>query len=377
MREVVAVDHLACVNAYYTSMRVSLQSLRAPVEPYARASASKKRKRSKAASSHNPEPPAPALLAHLEEARLLVLDAVVAQATPLTMSIVERIEPMVQMLTASESIVANDSDDDGLVMQDGHQFLLPRQATYFLGDVRKLTAADLPGPFRLVVIDPPWDNKSVARNGTYATMHEANLLPLAAMLSASMDPAGCIVAIWVTNKPAYMTFLLDALLPAMRMDSSCPLAVWTWLKVATTGEPVTPLASTHRLPFERLVVAARGPAAFCDAFRALPEQTLVSVPLRHSWKPPIDHLFPPSLVPSNSPKLELFARELRPHWTSVGNEVLKFQDLRLFTLATDDDDDDEGARRDAGLERDAGEDGESSCTGNATSSTNRVATSEV
>ncbi|KDO33611.1 hypothetical protein SPRG_19239 [Saprolegnia parasitica CBS 223.65] len=354
MREVVAVDHLACVNAYYSSMRVSLQSLRAPIEPYARASTSKKRKRSKAASSHNPEPPPPALLAHLEEARLLVLDAVVAQATPLALPVLERIDPMPQLLAASDGLAANDTDDDGLVMQEGHQFLLPRRSTYFLGDVRSVQAVDLPRPFRLIVIDPPWDNKSVARNGTYATMHEAHLLPLAPLLSESMDPAGCIVAIWVTNKPAYMTFLLDALLPAMGIDSSCPRAMWTWLKVATTGEPVTPLASTHRLPFERLVVAARGPAAFCDAFRALPEQTLVSVPLRHSWKPPIDHLFPSTLLPSAASKLELFARELRPYWTSVGNEVLKFQDLRLFTLAADDDD--KGALRDASLALDDSED---------------------
>ncbi|OQR92239.1 hypothetical protein ACHHYP_20147 [Achlya hypogyna] len=161
-------------------------------------------------------------------------------------------------------------------------------------------------------------------------MDEVRLLQLADALRAAADPSGCIVAVWVTNKPAYMSFLLEKLLPAWGFDG--PTVTWTWLKVAATGEPVTPLKSTHRLPFERLVLAARGPTEFCAAFKAWPPQTIVSVPLRHSWKPPVDQLLPSNLLPRDAPKLELFARELRPTWTSIGNEVLKFQDLSLFEL---------------------------------------------
>ena len=74
----------------------------------------------------------------------------------------------------------------------------------------------------------------------------------------------------------------------------------------------------------------------------LPCQIIMSVPLRHSWKPPIDRLLEGcvqslgmTIPPRSSPaapksRLELFARELRTGWTSMGDEVLLFQERALY-----------------------------------------------
>jgi N6-adenosine-specific RNA methylase IME4 len=90
---------------------------------------------------------------------------------------------------------------------------------------------------------------------------------------------------------------------------------------------------------------------------SIPEKVLVSMPCRHSWKPPLETLFAPYLemrrkafaheelqpppqqqqqqgqqrqLLQDAHMLELFAREMRPGWTSVGDEVLKFQQLACF-----------------------------------------------
>ena len=109
--------------------------------------------------------------------------------------------------------------------------------------------------------------------------------------------------------------------------------------------------------------AGAPPAGLLDLAR----RVLVSVPLGHSHKPPLCGLLRPLLCPPRAsaasatdaaaaksglqnvqpaqpgqetplgdeeeqrrawralPKLELFARELRPGWHSAGNEVLRFQ----------------------------------------------------
>ena len=60
---------------------------------------------------------------------------------------------------------------------------------------------------------------------------------------------------------------------------------------------------------------------------------MMSVPLRHSWKPPIDRVIEAHArylgldLGGGGPemRLELFAREMREGWTSVGDEVVLFQ----------------------------------------------------
>ena len=134
------------------------------------------------------------------------------------------------------------------------------------------------------------------------------------------------MGVWVTNRPLYKAFVLETLFPQWGLVFH---GEWLWLKVCTSGAVVTPLESTHKQPFERLLVGVRRTSDTDGLGNRLqqqqqqqqqPPRVVVSVPLRHSWKPPPEAFFG-DLVEDDDAKLELFARELRPHWTSVGFEV--------------------------------------------------------
>eukprot|EP00879_Flechtneria_rotunda_P028959 GHRR01031201.1.p1 GENE.GHRR01031201.1~~GHRR01031201.1.p1 ORF type:complete len:297 (+),score=63.35 GHRR01031201.1:559-1449(+) len=55
--------------------------------------------------------------------------------------------------------------------------------------------------------------------------------------------------LWVTNRRRHHRFIRQQLLPAWGLQH---VATWFWLKVTDAGEPVTPLGSLHRHPFEQL-----------------------------------------------------------------------------------------------------------------------------
>lgn len=239
--------------------------------------------------------------------------------------------------TRSPSLLSNGSDDvqvaavavgneepspNGDSASEGGSglLLLPPRACFATADVRGLESLGLASDFKWVVMDPPWENKSVDRARRYATFHHEELLRVDVPRLA--HPEACVLAVWVTNKPAYTAFLLEQALPKWGFTLH---DTWFWLKLSANGELVTPLESTHRLPFEKLIVAYRGAteAARARLRQLLGNQTRVitSVPLRHSWKPPPESFFPAGVMAPGDKKIELFARELRPHWTSVGLEV--------------------------------------------------------
>lgn len=134
-----------------------------------------------------------------------------------------------------------------------------------------------------------------------------------------------IVAVWVTNRPKYKRFLIDKLFPAWDLEL---LGEWYWLKMTTAGDPVMPLNSTHRKPYELLLVAKRKSGSGSNI---PPKQLFASLPSRsHSRKPPLNDLFA-QYLPTNPRCLEMFARCLTANNTSWGNECLLFQHESFFT----------------------------------------------
>ncbi|RAW27441.1 hypothetical protein PC110_g16161 [Phytophthora cactorum] len=210
----------------------------------------------------------------------------------------------------------------------GAQVVLPAGSSFAQRDVRTLHQLAL-GRHKLILMDPPWQNKSVSRGKRYDMLDHSELLKIHVPHIA--DPDECILAVWVTNRPRYMAYLREQALPSWGFTyHTC----WYWLKLSKNGELVTPLDSTHRLPVETLAVAyrAKDQAHEQTLRQRLGEQMriVLSIPLRHSWKPPLECFFDKDIMSTTHRKVELFARELRPHWTSVGNEVLKFQATDLF-----------------------------------------------
>lgn len=91
-----------------------------------------------------------------------------------------------------------------------------------------------------------------------------------------------LVAVWVTNRPKYKQFLIDKLFPAWQLER---VGEWYWMKMTTMGDPVMPLDSMHRKPYELLLVAKCKGSAASD----IPEKLVfASVVSQHSRKPPLN-----------------------------------------------------------------------------------------
>ncbi|KAK7502171.1 hypothetical protein BaRGS_00006535, partial [Batillaria attramentaria] len=180
--------------------------------------------------------------------------------------------------------------------------------------------------YDLIVLDPPWENKSVKRKKSYDMVGETALqqLPI-----PKLARPGSLVALWVTNNDRLEEFAMEELFPAWRLH---PVAKWHWLKVTQTGDMVTSLSEGHKRPFEVLLLGrvdsqqdseqSRQKNASSGAAVKDPPQSLViiSVPCSlHSKKVPLSEVLSPYL-PENPRCLELFARNLWPGWTSWGRE---------------------------------------------------------
>ncbi|KFM75515.1 Methyltransferase-like protein 4, partial [Stegodyphus mimosarum] len=203
-----------------------------------------------------------------------------------------------------------------------NQYVLPPNSTFHLCDIRNISC--LKGTqYDLVVLDPPWENKSVKRKKGYSMLSCESLQDLP--IKEFLNP-GCLIIVWVTNNEKQINFVKDELFQQWNVTSS---AIWHWSKITQKGHFIHPINSHHKKPYENILL---GRVAFdernCSAY-SFPvlksNKVIVSVPSSiHSHKPPLMEILKP-YIPKHPKCLELFARYLLPGWTSVGNEVLKLQ----------------------------------------------------
>lgn len=208
---------------------------------------------------------------------------------------------------------------------------IPDGAKYLDGSIQDRSQAfrDTAPTFSLVLMDPPWPNRSVRRKkGSYSTV--ADLSEMRHLLShipvpSHLDSSG-LVAVWTTNKPAVLELLTapGGLFASWGLELA---AEWTWVKVTASGEPVYPVDSAWRKPWEKLLIAKRRGAPTPPG---LVSKTIFSVPDLHSRKPSLRGLFQEVLGPGFL-GLEVFARHLTAGWWSWGDEVLRFQDTQYWT----------------------------------------------
>ncbi|XP_020826350.1 N(6)-adenine-specific methyltransferase METTL4 isoform X4 [Phascolarctos cinereus] len=185
--------------------------------------------------------------------------------------------------------------------------------------------------YDVIVIDPPWQNKSVKRSKRYNYLSSWQIKQIPVPKLAAPN---CLVITWVTNRQKHLQFVKDELYPYWSVET---LTEWHWVKITRSGEFVFPLDSPHKKPYEGLVLGRiqgktvlplRNPKV-----KVLPipdHKLIVSVPCTlHSHKPPLTEVLKDYIMP-DAECLELFARNLQPGWTSWGNEVLKFQHIDYF-----------------------------------------------
>ncbi|XP_011606311.2 methyltransferase-like protein 4 [Takifugu rubripes] len=239
------------------------------------------------------------------------------------------------------SLVTENAKDQGSVVSlMGEEYIIPPNSAFLLSDFTRIRPlVDYGRRFDLIVMDPPWENKSVKRSRRYSFLPSTQLKRLPIPLLACPN---CLVVTWVTNRSSHLRFICDELYPHWGVQV---VAQWFWVKVTTSGQFVFPLDSPHKKPYEVLVLGR---------YRCSPENTrsletsevpvedqrlIVSVPSAlHSQKPSLTDVLKP-YVGSEPTCLELFARSLLPGWTSWGNEVLKFQHASYFTVTRTDDGD--------------------------------------
>ncbi|KAJ4270098.1 hypothetical protein NW762_001771 [Fusarium torreyae] len=203
--------------------------------------------------------------------------------------------------------------------------LLPDKAEPLHGSIEALRDSfHMSAPkFDLVVLDPPWPNRSARRKkDKYATVHnldEMRNLLLQIPLASHLAPDG-LVAVWITNKHSIQDFLTSptGLFAAWGLEF---VTEWTWLKVAASGEPLYDIESTWRKPWEKLIIAKRTGSKTPNSLKS---KVIVAVPDVHSRKPNLRASFQ-DVLGKECLGLEIFARNLTAGWWSWGDEVMRFQ----------------------------------------------------
>ncbi|XP_041823550.1 N(6)-adenine-specific methyltransferase METTL4 isoform X2 [Melanotaenia boesemani] len=236
-------------------------------------------------------------------------------------------------------VTENKEDWAAAVTLMGEEYVIPPHTAFLLSDFTRIQPLISYGRrFNLIVMDPPWENKSVKRSRRYSSLPSSQLKRLPVPLLASPN---CLVVTWVTNRPSHLRFVRDELYPHWGVQV---VAEWFWVKVTTSGEFVFPLDSQHKKPYETLVLGRyRSSANISISTSEIPEvpiedkRLIISVPSAlHSQKPSLSEVLKP-YVGAEAKCLELFARNLQPGWTSWGNEVLKYQHTSYFTVTPADD----------------------------------------
>jgi len=215
---------------------------------------------------------------------------------------------------------------------EGHTFLVSPSSVLLLSSITAgmpaftqattmLLAAKVPnvriGGFDLLLLDPPWKNRSVRHAQTYRTTENQEGDPFAQTVHVVSDllAEDGLVAIWVTNKPTVRAQVMQAYEEiGLHLREE-----WVWIKTTTQGEPVTQLEGIWRHPYELCLLFRRTPSQ-----SALKRRIIAAVADLHSRKPSLKTLLERQL-PANYQALELFARSLTCGWWSWGSEVLKFQ----------------------------------------------------
>lgn len=274
-------------------------------------------------------------------------------------------QDVISVTGPTSHLFQNENSFSIYIKYQNETYIIPPKSSFLNSDIYSinplLELCERQGKFDMVLMDPPWENKSAKRGKKYNWMSEKQMLDIP--LKNLMAHNGYI-AVWVTNKQKFYRFVIDHLFPLNGVEL---ITEWYWVKITTNFEPVIDFESTHKKPYEILIIGKQNSNikmkknafkfisgveyaedtdlstssntqninAFKHGTTFQRSKVLCSVPCKvHSHKPPLDQLIRRYLVPhlTNPKCLELFARNLLPNWTSCGNEVLYMQNLDHYDI---------------------------------------------
>eukprot|EP01080_Neovahlkampfia_damariscottae_P001828 gene1828-970_t len=206
------------------------------------------------------------------------------------------------------------------------EFLIPKNCSFFISDIsNSQNFLNQLGQqrFEFIIMDPPWENKSVNRSNHYNQFNHLDLFQIPVTKIIDQEKGGYL-AIWVTNRLIFHDFILNQLFPKWNITF---LTHWYWMKIAKNNDPVVSLHSRQRKPYEMLIIGSFG-----NPKKKIPanERIIFCSPTKHSQKPPLINLFQKETGIDQITALEIFSRNLNSNCISWGNEVLKFQHLEYF-----------------------------------------------
>ncbi|KAM7177014.1 N(6)-adenine-specific methyltransferase METTL4 isoform 2-T3 [Macrochelys suwanniensis] len=187
-------------------------------------------------------------------------------------------------------VTENNTDYAKMINLMGQKYLVPPKSSFLLSDISCMQPLlNYKNKYDVIVIDPPWQNQSVKRSNRYSHLSSWQIkkIPI-----PSLAAPNCLVVTWVTNRQKHLRFVKDELYPYWSVKT---LAEWHWVKITRSGEFVFPLDSSHKKPYEVLVLGrVQGsidlPLRKSDV-EVLPipdHKLIVSVPCTlHSHKPPL------------------------------------------------------------------------------------------
>ncbi|KAL9265364.1 Methyltransferase-like protein, partial [Drosera capensis] len=232
------------------------------------------------------------------------------------------------------SLVSNNTKADLEAEFLGIEYMLPRQSCFYMSDLEKIRDL-IPGNsdcgFNLIVLDPPWENRSAFQKLSYPTLPNRNFLKVPVKQLAHTD--GALVALWVTNREKLRSFVENELFPVWGVTY---LTTYYWMKVKADGSFICDLDLFHHRPYECLLLGYLSKKVIDHECPSMTKylkdhRVIISIPGDYSRKPPVGELlleYAPGPRPARC--IELFARDMMAGWIAWGNEPLRFQQTQYF-----------------------------------------------
>lgn len=189
-------------------------------------------------------------------------------------------------------------------------------------------------PFRCIVADPAWQPDDKLPGPTRGAERNYRVLSQAeieSFLADQMRAGGMRVSLNAILFLWRLSSMQQAALDVVRAWGFRQLSEVVWRKLTKDGKPWFGMGRTVRNSHETALICVRGPAAKLVANNGIRSEFPAPVPIDergeylHSAKPPefFTQIVEPLIggITRGGPCLELFARQRRPGWTSVGDQL--------------------------------------------------------